>query len=394
MRSQRGARVASVALKDRSAIMLAGHGGDAVTWLSEALEGWVTSSVFSEAPVPFVRVFIAANPIKNDFGKTWARLSKGGPADDQEGEAPPRGWTRTFPHVLNGFNNTPDAGFISQWERSPYADAYVGRFAAAMVDGLSLGTHEGTDVLGVSFSTPDMVGHAFGPRSVEEEELYAHLDRTMGVLMDHLDAKVGRGQWVIGLSADHGVTPIAEQLVAEGRDAGRLTTPMVTAVVEQRLRNAFGEGKYVATLIGNDLWLAAGVIERLQKEPQVYDGVIRGLQELPGVLRVFKGEELRDPATAKDPLQRAASLSYFQGRSGDIVLALKPGWMLASSGAQHGSTSNDDKRVPLIFYGSGIKAGRYREAASPADLAPTLAAATGVSLGDTDGRALSAALVK
>src|SRR5262249_38382534 len=218
MRSRRSAHVVSLALKDRSAVMLAGHCGDAVTWLSNALDGWQSSGVYADAPVAAVKAFIDANPISADFGKTWVRMlpatSYSGP-DDGVGEAPPRGWTRSFPHVLNGESGKPDTSFVTQWERSPYADAYVGRFAAALVQSLQLGKHEGTDVLAVSFSSPDLVGHTFGPRSHEVQDMYAHLDGTLGMLFEALDAQVGKGQWVAGLSADHGVTPIPEQLVAE-----------------------------------------------------------------------------------------------------------------------------------------------------------------------------------
>lgn len=396
MRSRRGARVASIALKDRSAIMLAGHGGDAVTWFSESLEGWATSSVFADGPVPTVRDFLAANPITKDFGKAWTRLlpAHGAPADDQVGEAPPPGWTRTFPHVLNGIGSMANAAFVGQWERSPFADAYVGRFAAALVDGLALGRRDTTDVLALSFSSPDMVGHAFGPRSLEVRDLYVHLDRTLGTLFAYLDEKVGRGRWVAALSADHGVTPIAEQLAAEGRDAGRLTNETLTAVVEQRLRAAFGRGSYTANLLGNDLALAPGVVDRLRGEPRVLDDVVRALKEVPGVAAAYAGQALRDPATATDPIQRAAALSYFPGRSGDIVIALKPGWVLGTTGAQHGNASGEDQRVPLIFYGAGVKPGRYQDAVTPADLAPTLAAAAGISMPGVDGRALTKALTR
>jgi len=226
VRTQRRGHVVSLALKDRSAIMLAGHGGDAVTWLSNTLDGWVTSPVYSETPVPAVKAFVDANPINKDFGKTWEKLlpasSYDGP-DDGLAEAAPRGWTRTFPHVLTGDSGVVDASFYAQWERTPFADAYIGRFAAALVKSLALGKHDGTDVLAVSFSTPDMIGHAFGPRSHEIQDIYAHLDRTIGTLFDELDAQVGKGEWVVALSADHGVTPIPEQLVAEGKDAGRVS---------------------------------------------------------------------------------------------------------------------------------------------------------------------------
>src|SRR5262249_47189080 len=273
MRETRRSHVVTLGIKDRSAIMLAGHGGEAVTWFGEALGGWVTSTAFAPAPLPVVDAFVSANSVRRDFGKTWDRTLKDSRiADDQPGEAPPPGWTATFPHVLSGANNAADATYIAQWERSPFADAYVGRFAAALVDGFMLGRHDTTDVIGVSFATPDILGHAFGPRSLEQEELYAQLDRTLGTFFEHLDATVGRGEWVVALSADHGVTPIVEQLAAEGRPAGRIPTAMVTGVVEQQLTRALGEGRYVAQLVlSNDLVLMPGVIDKLRAQPKVLD---------------------------------------------------------------------------------------------------------------------------
>src|SRR6185295_5031824 len=101
MRSQRKARVVSLALKDRSAIMLAGHGGDAVTWLSNTVDGWITSPVYTEEPVPVVREFLDANPISADLGKVWTKKLPEAAytgSDDAAGEAPPPGWSRSFPH--------------------------------------------------------------------------------------------------------------------------------------------------------------------------------------------------------------------------------------------------------------------------------------------------------
>jgi predicted AlkP superfamily pyrophosphatase or phosphodiesterase len=398
MRSERGARVVSLSLKDRSAIMLAGHGGDAVTWLSNSLNGWVTSSVFAERAVPAVKAFVDANPIDADFGKTWSKSlpdARYTHRDDEPGEAPPRGWTRTFPHVLNGTSNAPDATYFSQWERSPFANAYVIRFATALADGFALGRRGGstaTDVLAISFSTPDLVGHAFGPRSQELQDVYAQLDRALRELFDHLDATVGKDQWVAALSADHGVTPVPEQLTAEGKDSGRLDARVIGAVADAKLRAAFGEGRYVALSLGNDLYFMPGVYDRIKSSRPVMDGLLQMLGERPGIARVFKSEDLRDPATAKDDLQRAAALSYFPGRSGDLILVPKPGWMFSAAGTTHGTASPDDQKVPLLFYGPGVKSGNYEDASTPADLAPTLAALCGVKLGRTDGRVLTPAL--
>src|SRR3954466_13117975 len=157
MRSSRRAHVVSLSLKARSAIMLGGHGGDAITWLTNTLDAWETAAGYSEHGVPAVKAFVDANPIAADFGKTWERslpaASYPGP-DDAAGEAPPQGWTRTFPHALKGTADKVDATYYAQWERSPFADAYIGRFPAALAEALQLGKHDGTDVLAISFSSP------------------------------------------------------------------------------------------------------------------------------------------------------------------------------------------------------------------------------------------------
>src|SRR5947207_7297562 len=203
-----------------------------------------------------------------DFGKTWDRrlpvASYSGP-DEGAGEAPPEGWTRNFPHTLNGANGKPDATFMAQWVRSPFADAYLGRFAASLVRSLELGKHEGTDVLAVSFSSPDFVGHAFGPRSHEVQDLYAHLDQTLGTLFDGLDTQVGKNQWVVGLTADHGVTPIPEQLVAEGKEAGRINGAAISEAVERVVPPVLGGGRHIRMLNINERHFQPGVDAGIRK---------------------------------------------------------------------------------------------------------------------------------
>lgn len=315
MRDKRRARVVTLAVKDRSAVMLAGHGGDAVTWISDPIESWMTSEAFGEGQVPAVQTFVDANSIKADFGKTWTLAlppSQYAEPDDAANEAPPAGWTRTFPHVLKGTANAPDGTYLAQWERSPFADAYVGRFAIALVDAFELGRRNTTDVLGVSFSTPDLVGHAFGPDSLEEHDIYIQLDRTIGELFDHLDKTVGRGQWTAALSADHGVTPIPERLVAAGQDAGRLSPNGLAAKIDEATRAVLGgDGPLVVVVNTNDIYFAPGVYDKLKASPKAMQSVIDALREQPGVGRVFRGEELRDLKAAVDPIQRAAAHRTF-----------------------------------------------------------------------------------
>jgi predicted AlkP superfamily pyrophosphatase or phosphodiesterase len=397
MRAERRAHVVTLSAKARSAIMLAGHGGDAVTWLSEPVDTWLTSSAFAGAAVPAVKSFVASHPVDGDFGRSWTRLlpaERYRTADEAPGERSVAGWGATFPHLLQGTNGKPDLTFRAQWNASPFADAYLGDLAAALVEQLQLGKHETTDVLGVSFTATDIVGHRFGPRSQEIQDQLARLDRTLGVLLDHLDASVGRGRYVVALSADHGVTPIPEQLIAEHVDAGRLAAAAIVERVEAQLRPTMGAGPHVAKFDGRDanLYFAPGVYDRLRASQALLAEVMRGIAEAPGVARVFRAQDLRNTSTAADPLQKAAALSYVEGRSGDLIIAVKPGWIGANEAASHGTASPDDQRVPILFMGAGIEAGRYDLPATPADIAPTLAAICGITLPQAEGRALRAAL--
>ena len=394
LRTERHAHVVTLSLKARSAIMLAGHGADAALWLSDSLDGWASSSVFGDGESAPVKAIIDKNPIDVDYGKTWNRLlpaDRYRETDDGEGEDPPKGWTRTFPHVLTS-RGYPDAAYHTLWERSPYADAYLGRFAAALVEQFQLGKHDTTDVLGVSFSSTDLVGHAFGPDSQEVHDMYLQLDRTIGTLLARLDDLVGAGNYVVGLSADHGVTSIPEQLVHAKKDGGRLNSVAIANAIEAAAQAKLGAGKYVAIVNGNDVYFEPGMYNKVSASADALNAVLAAAKQMPGVADVFKAEDVRGAANSKSPVLRAAALSYFPGRSGDLILVPKPGWMFSASGTTHGTASPDDQRVPVLFYGAGIKHGAYLGAATPADVAPTLAAVVGVKLAGAEGHALTSAL--
>ena len=396
LRAQKNAHIAGLSLKARSAIMLTGHGGDSAIWLNDALDGWETSSEYG-APPPTARAFVEANSMDSDYGKTWTRMLPNASylhEDDGLAENPPPGWTSTFPHVLTSKSGHPDSEYRTQWERSPFADDYLGRFAAAMADGLGLGKHQTTDLLSLSFSTPDLVGHRFGPRSQEIQDVYAHLDRTIGILLDHLDATVGRDQYVVALTADHGIPAIPEQLVKDGVDAGRLAARSMTAVIEKAVSTVLGPGEYVARENSGEVYFKPSVYDRLTMKPGGIEAVVATIAKQPGVERVFRGEQLRDATKTTDWLLRAASLSYVQERSGDLLIAAKAGWRFSPNGTTHGTANPDDQHVPIVLMGRGIKHGVYKQAATPADVAPTLAALAGVLMPHAEGRVLREALAQ
>ena len=393
LRERADGRVVSMSLKPRSAIVLAGRKGDAVVWFDDKAT-WATSSAYTKTPVPFVQQFITANPVSADLNKVW-ELSL--PADryrntdEGVGEKPPGNWTKMFPHPLSA-TGKPDSAFYTRWKASPYADEYLGRMAAAAVDALKLGRGEGVDFLGVSFSTLDSVGHAFGPDSHEVHDIVVRLDRTIGRLLDHLDAAVGKDSYVVAFSSDHGVAPIPEQT----RGAGRLGARPVLEAIDAALVPLWGPGQYAAISAYTDIYLAAGVLDRLREDRQARDAVLFALRGMTGIAQAFTADELDSGSarTSSDLVKRAAALSFHRERSGDIIIVPRENWILSTAATTHGTLYPYDARVPVIFLGAGVRAGRHQSAASPADIAPTLAALARVRFDRQDGRVLTDAIAK
>lgn len=388
----RGGRSVSMSLKPRSAIPLAGQEADAVIWFDDR-GGWSTSSAYTNRPVPFVQEFINANPLSADYDKVWERSldpSAYKHQDDGAGEGRPAGWSRTFPHPLGTPGGAPDAAYYSRWQRSPFSDEYLARMAIASIDALKLGRGSSTDFLAVSFSALDLVGHAYGPRSHEVQDLLVRLDRTIGRLLDHLDKSVGPGNYVLGLSSDHGVAEVPEQSGAGGRQPGRQTLD----ALESALDAALGSGDHVASVAYTDIYLEPRTNRRLKRDAKAMAVALETLRRLPAVEHVFRGEDLAsaEARASDDPVRRAAALSYHKDRSGDLIIVPKEGWLFSTAVTTHGTSHRYDQQVPVIVFGSGIKAGAYATPATPADLVPTLAAVSGVRIQKTDGRVLSEAL--
>lgn len=398
-------RVVTFSLKARSAITLAGHKADAATWFDSESGSWVTSPPYGT--MPFIEDFVKKHPVAEDYGKTWA-LSLPEASywyeENVTGAAIVPGWDTTFPHPLRGKegSSSPDTAFYWEWGTSPFADTYLTRIAEAAVDSLGMGKSGGTDYLGVAYSPVDYVGHTFGPRSWEIQDLLVRLDKDLGELFTHLDQKVGRGNYVVVLSADHGVAPIPADMRKTGFDAGILSL----AELKDRMEKALEPFNYakpaIARIAGNELYFSEGVYGQLQQDPAAMKAVIDAAQTVPGVRAVYRAEELSGENKTYSQTRTAVELNYYAGRSGDLYILQKPYWLTESSaegskrptGAGHGSPYDYDQRVPLVLMGFGIRPGEYFDEATPADIAPTLGALTGITLARHDGRVLAEALRK
>jgi predicted AlkP superfamily pyrophosphatase or phosphodiesterase len=392
-----GSRVVSVALKPRSAIMLGGRGDDDSVVVWEEDDGtWATSDAFTKTPWADVDAFVRAHPLAAAYGQSWTKMRPPQTyrfTDDAVGEGQPGGWTRMFPHPIDGAAGKPDGVFVSRWERSPWSDEYVTDLAIHLVETRQLGRRDRTDFLSISLPALDLVGHEYGPNSHEVQDVLARADRTIGRLLDALDENVGAGKYTLGFSSDHGVASIPEQLAARGQSAGRVVTNEITRAADAAVAKYLGPGSYIGRLEGMQLSLTPGTVDRLRETSGALDAVRDAIQQVNGIWRVHGPDEVQNTTPTSDDILQAWRLSYAPGRSGDFMLTPQPNWLIrGGTGTTHGTPHDYDRRVPVILFGAGIRRGSYSSAATPADIAPTLAMMTGVTLPRANGRALTEAL--
>jgi predicted AlkP superfamily pyrophosphatase or phosphodiesterase len=397
-------RVVTFSLKARASITMGGRKADAATWFDGATGALTTSD--SYPTVAFIEEYAKEHPVKGDIGKTWAlTLSENNYLYEEKATnaGPPAGWTATFPHPLRAKDGTGNADpeFYEQWSSSPFADTYLTNIAETAVSKLGLGSGAGTDYLGISYSSVDYVGHAFGPRSREIQDILIRLDQDLGELFSYLDSSVGRGNYVIALSADHGVAPIPEDLKKFGDDAGWLNMAEVRERVESAIEKLNYPKPAIAGITDSTLYFSDEVYDRLKKDSATMKAVFEAIESVPGVAGYYTREEVEGRTATNNPIRAAYTNSYFPGRSGDLVVVPKPYWPVTyftpgrqrEGGTTHGTPYYYDQRVPLFFMGWGIQSGHFHGNVTPADIAPTLASLCGITLATRDGHVLSEALI-
>jgi predicted AlkP superfamily pyrophosphatase or phosphodiesterase len=385
------ARVVSVALKPRSAIGLGGHGGPHATIVWEEDNGtWATSTAYAQAPSADVDEFVTANPQSAVRGQIWDRLLPAGAyryQDDAPGELAPR----VFPHLMTGLTA---GAYLDRWERSPYADAFVADLGKLLTTRQALGQQEGrTDMLAMSFAAPDYVGHHWGPRSHEVQDILIRLDRELGRLFDQLDATIGRDKYVVAFSSDHGVAILPEQgEEVMGVAGGRINKLDVAKVVDLALAGRFGQQSYVEAVTSTYIYFRPGVLERIEENEGTKRAVELAVRNIPGIERTYWSSDLSASGPSSDRVLAGLRKSYFATRSGQLAYLPRPNWIVSSDEASHGTMHAYDTDVPLILLGAGIKPGRYGSPRTPLDIAPTLAELAGISMPSAQGVVLTEAL--
>ena len=402
------AKVIGISLKDRSAIHPAGRHANAAYWFS-AQTGNVVSSNYYFAGLPkWVEDFNAAKPADAYFGKLWERLLPEAEYKKRMGEDSPPwenignvpGDTNAFPHKITGGATQPGPDYYNGLAHSPFSNDLLVSFAEKAIVNEELGKDEVTDLLSVSFSGDDYVGHQYGPYSQEAMDVTLRVDRQIATLLDFVDARVGLGNTIVAFTADHGMAPIPEHASALGLSGGRINSADVVTRVRAAIAARYNPGgktpdptadyiyKYDDAGRMKDGLMNANLyfnLTALNRDGIALDEIERvtatALLTIPGIARTFTREQLlRGAVSVTDPIERRVLHGFYPLRSGDVIVVTDPFKYLTEYEilATHGSPYTYDTHVPLIIMGSKLKPGRYYQAAAPTDIAPTLAAILGV----------------
>ena len=416
-------KVIGISAKDRSAILPAGRHANAAYWLSNT--GTMASSTYYFNQMPaWVTTFNNAKPADKYFGAKWERLLPESEYIKRAGpDAPPwevvgtaTGDTNTFPHTVTGGAKEPNSSFYFALDHSPFSNDVLLSFAQEAIVNEQLGQDDDTDVLTVSFSASDYVGHRYGPYSQEAMDITLRVDQQIGKLLDFVQARVGLSNTLIAFTADHGVSPIPEQAAALGLGGARVKTPDILAAIHEALSARYNPkgkspdpsadyiykynwfGAITEAFINGNIYFNYDALKRDNVDlDEISKVAAAAALTIPGVARSFtRAQLLRGETSITDPIERRIVHGFNQARSGDVVIIGEPYKYLGDTiTATHGSPYTYDTHVPVIIMGTGIVPGRYLEPASPADIAPTLSALLRITApSNATGRVLTEAIRK
>jgi hypothetical protein len=390
--------VVSLSFKDRGATLPGGQHPDACYWFETSSGRFVTSTYYRDRPQPAVEAFNAKRPADTWFGHPWARLRPdidyahySGP-DDAPGEAGGVAQGVTFPHAMTGGLAKPGGRYYDALFVSPFGNDLLLDLTLDLIDEEKLGQHDVPDLLCVSFSCNDYVGHSWGPDSQEVMDVTLRSDVVMQKLLDRLDQRVGRERYTVVVSADHGICPLPEASRLRGLDARRVPSGELTGPGEKFIREKFHaapdtlcfqrfRGGVVLkneSIYLNQKWLRDAGLDAAV----VQDALADWLRDQPAVASAWTAKQLAAATPPYSEVGKREWNSFYADRSGDVQIVLKPYYLFATGlnrGTTHGTPYPYDTHVPLLVYGPGVRPAVHAENVTPLAAAAILAKSLGIA---------------
>lgn len=366
----------AIALKDRGAILPGGHMANAAYWFDNATGGWVSSTYYMNDLPAWVKQFNAKKVPDQLMAQNWNTLyplntyrQSAADSNSYEGKLP--GGSFVFPHQTA----TITRGKYDAFRTSPFGSTYTMLMAKEAIRAEHLGQGNETDFLAVSFSSTDYIGHTFGPNSVEAEDAYLRLDKDLSELLTYLDQQVGKGQYLLFLTADHGAAHSPGFLMDRKGAAGVYPQSDVDKAVRVALQEKFGasgiiEYFYNSQFYFNDSVIAANKLDR----NAVKQFTRQYLMKQPAVAMVADLENINGDMMP-EKVRMMLNNGFNQKLSGVLQVVLKPGYLPNwRTGTSHGAWNPYDSHIPLVWFGWNIKPGKTNREVYMYDIAPTVSA--------------------
>ncbi len=352
-------RAIGMSIKDRSAILPVGHMADAAYWFDEETGRFVTSTYYMQEAPAWLKEFNEAREADKLAGLSWGAI-------EDEGKKSGKPY-RTMPTRV-------DSTLYKTVKRTPFGNDMLLALAQRAIEAERLGQGDGTDVLSVSFSSNDYVGHSLGPDAPEVRDISIRTDRALGKLFEFIDAKIGMNNVLVVLTADHGVAPMAEVNQKRRMPGGRNTEGAIGRMINEGLTKKYGAGTWVLGSSGPAPYLNHALIreKNLQLE-EVRQAAAEIVRTVPHVARVYTANEVRSNWLPGDQVDQRLRQSYHERRASDLFIVSDPYWVFEDTDASHGSPYGYDSHVPVMFLGRWIKPGKYHRTIAVNDIAPTLA---------------------
>ncbi len=399
-RTEGRSHTVGVAMKDRGAILPIGRMGDAAYWFFGQADGAFGSSTWYMDSLPaWMRAFNARGLAHEQLRGTWKPLLPldryhSALPDDNPYERPLPGTERpTLPvDLARAFADSQDD--MELLLQIPASLTLTTELALAAIDGEGLGRDEVPDLLSVSYSATDELGHEMGVRALEVEDMYLRLDRELERLLQELDRRVGAGAYTLFLTADHGAGDVPALLADQRASAGLVDVAALVDSVQAQLTARYGAGNWVRRRVKEQIFLNDSLIQARGLEPvKVQRTAADAVRPIAGVAEAHATADLLRGSL---PSERAAMVlrGLMPERSGDLCIVLRPGHLLGRTGASqrgtdHGMPWTYDTHVPVLFFGKGIRPGEVLRRTSITDIAPTMALLLGTALPDAcSGRPL------
>jgi len=370
-------KVIGIALKDRAAILPAGHTANGAFWFDEATGNWISSSYYSIGLPKWVDDLNNKKLPDQYFAKDWNTLYPLNTYTQSTPDAEPYEYrpfgkdVKGFPYDLKQFAGK-NYGMLHV---TPYGNSFTFDMARAAVDGEKMGADSVTDMLTISLSTPDYIGHTFGPNSVEAEDDFLRLDKDLGAFLDFLDQKVGKGEYLVFLTADHGGAHVPAFLGQHSIPTGNAIDRGYNDEISELLKAKFHSDKLLIGVFNYQVHFNRLEIKRLGLNKDSVSKVV--IDYLAGQTAIYRAFALDKTAetTLNATIKRDATNGYYPSRSGDIQIIFKPQWIenFEHGGTTHGAWGPYDAHIPLLWYGWGIKPGQLSREVYMTDIAPTVA---------------------